>query len=181
MGHSNRPTLHHRPRMAVVAAFICLTLASPAAAQPSPSPAPPTAEDIAAAYVASVRLERERALARVEQALAALGPEGLPDRLAADPRPQAPELPTFTVTVHGCAPAAPGEVGHVCHYGYVVTDPVQGVSYPGPYLVVGHLFPGPEGLLVRELPPTPRALRTGGALGRPARRAPPRPPAPPAE
>ena len=124
-----------------------------------------------------MRLERERALARVEQALAALDPEGLPDRLAAGPRPQAPELPTFTVTVYGCALAAPGEVGHVCHYGYVVTDPVQGVSYTGPNLVVGHLFPGPEGLLVRELPPPPGPYGPGGPSGALLVA----PPAPPAE
>ena len=171
-----RTAVRRRPLPSVLALAL---LASPAAAQPSPSPAPPSAEDIAAAYAASVRFERERALARAERALAALDPEGLDERLAADPPPPAPEPPAFAVTLHGCAPAAPGEVGHVCHYSYVVDDPAQGVSHAGPDLVVGHVFPGPDGLLVRELPPPPGPYGPAGPSG--ALPVEPPTPAPPAE
>ena len=129
----------------ISAAFLALALLAPAAwAQPAPAP---TAEDIEAAYANSLRYEREQALRRVEGAFAA-GPE------AAGVRAAEAEV-RFTVTLHGCAPAAAGEVGHVCHYDYRVDDGRVGASYRGPDLVRGHVFPGPDGLLVRELPPPP--------------------------
>ena len=106
----------------------------------------PTAEDIAGAYENSVRFELERALGATAGA-------------------RADEL-NFVVTPFGCAPAA-GDVGHVCAYAYHVEDTGggggAGVSAGFVPLVRGHVFPGPDGLVVRELP-TPGPLGPQGGL-----------------
>lgn len=140
-------------------------LASPVAAQPSPAP---SAEDVAAAYANAARHEREQIARRIEQAAALADGDAaaLLEQLRRGPGGvDEATLPTFTVTLHGCAPAAPGEVGHVCHYSYSITDPSEGVSFAGPDLVRGHLFPGPDGLLVRELPPPPEPYGPRPQLG----------------
>ena len=161
------------PRTASAPALALLVLASAAGAQPAPpgpipSDAPasapaPTAEAIAEAYLHSIRVERERVLRRAEAAIVAArrsaGEEAddgaaFIERLRAGPDPEAldpAEGLHFVVALYGCAPAA-GEPGHVCTYGYGVEDARAGVSAPGPALVRAHLFPGPDGLLVHELP-----------------------------
>ena len=153
------------PAGAIARATLALALAllAPGAwAQPAPADPAPTAEEIAEAYENSLRFELGRAQL---EAAAAAGLEGFLAGVAGVAGAEATarlEKMSFVVTLYACAPAA-GDVGHVCTYAYHVEDAGEGVSAGFVSLVRGHVFPGPDGLVVHELP-TPGPLGPQGGL-----------------